>query len=181
MGEEFSATILNSRLPYLFGNEIEYFHSLAEKLTDDSVVVCLGTGPGIMLMALTENNDKNFELVSVDIGDYYSAMKHLEMIGKIDRAGFIVNDSSDEALKWQDESVSVLLVDACHQKTCVEADIKAWWKKVKYNGLVFFHDFIKKEDDNGVEQAINECKTAEWQEIARPGISIVYKKVKADA
>ena len=178
---DFSATILNARLPYLFDGEIEYFHQLAEQLTDDSVVVCLGTGPGIMLMALVEENDKNFDLVSVDIGDYSTAMKHLEVMDKIERAGFIVNDSADEAFNWRDESVDVLLVDACHQYSCVKHDIKAWWKKVRYGGLVFFHDYIKKEPDNGVAEAIAESITDEWEKVTEVGISIVFKKVKKDA
>lgn len=178
---DFSATILNARLPYLFGNEIEYLHELAEHLTDDDVVVCLGTGPGIMLMALTENNNTNFKLTSIDIGDYHSAVAHLDTVNRIDRARFIVADSALSANRYFDETVSVVLVDADHTKEGVLRDIQAWWKKVRYGGLVFFHDYIKKEPDNGVAEAIAESITDEWEKVTEVGISIVFKKVKKDA
>ena len=49
---------------------------------------------------------------------------------------------------------------------------------MKAGGLIFFHDYIRKESDNGVEEAINEHKDENWLEVCRPGISIVYKKIR---
>jgi hypothetical protein len=57
-------------------------------------------------------------------------------------------------------------------------DINAFWSKLKIQGLMFFHDYIKKEEGNGVEEAINEHKNENWEEVCRPGISIVYKKTE---
>ena len=83
---------------------------------------------------------------------------------------------------FENETFELILVDADHSYEAIKEDIKHWWPKLKYGGFIFFHDYIDLEQNgtNGVARAIDEMKTDEWEEIERPGISIVFKKVKRD-
>ena len=83
----------------------------------------------------------------------------------------IRNFSVPAALQFNDESLDfvyvcpilcLVLADACmrncrcmqldaiHQKDAVEADLRAWWPKLKRGGMMAGHDF----DRGGVEQAV---------------------------
>jgi len=167
---------INDRLTYCFGNEIEYFQELGSILNNKNLVVMLGVGPAIMALALLEGATEEFEFWGVDKYNI-TGKDHLEASGFADRMQILEELTWDAAEHFEDNSIDILIVDASHDKDSVDKDIKAWYSKVKQNGIMFFHDFEKLEEVNGVAEAIEENKTLFWQEVSRPGISIVYRKL----
>jgi tRNA A58 N-methylase Trm61 len=181
--DNWSAQILNSHLQYCFGNEIEYLQELSALLPKDAQVLVIGAGPGIMSMALYQGN-QSIILTAVDISEEVIATyyKHLYALPFKVNPMVLIRDSADAAKWFDDESLDLLVVDADHSYKAVKRDIYYWWSKLKFGGTAFFHDYIDLEQNNtnGVARAIGEMETDEWQEIDRPGISIVFRKVQHD-
>ena len=171
----------NAVLPYLFGTEVDYLIQLGKDLPEYSKVVMLGVGPAMMLLALFEERETPIHVWAYDIADVASADAHLAETGKSHWAALTYSDSVTAAQEWEDNAVDVLLIDACHTFECVDRDIQAWWPKVKAGGLLFFHDYVPQPHDNyinGVRAAIEKHRMDDWLEIARPGISIVFRKTR---
>lgn len=178
--ERLTASILNARLPYCFGEEIQYFQHLGSQLKPGAVVVVLGFGPGIMCMSLLEGaNGTPIQLYAVDIQNF-TGVEHLKSDGFEDKVYLIKDLSWNAASRFSAKSVDVLIVDACHDFDCVDRDIRAWWSKVKVGGTVFFHDYEVPAggEPTGVKNAIEKNRKITWEEISRPGISIVYRRTQ---
>jgi hypothetical protein len=62
--------------------------------------------------------------------------------------------SWDMAKNVEDESIDLVYIDACHSYECVKKDIAAWWPKLKYKGIMAFHDY--ENNSYGVKQAVQE-------------------------
>jgi SAM-dependent methyltransferase len=172
-----TATNLNAQLPYLFGNEIQYFNKLGTELLDETVVM-LGVGPALMALALLETAPAGVVLSGYDHADLSSAYAHVRAAELPQEIWFVNEDTAKASDYYFDGSVDLLLVDGDHTYEGVKRDIEAWWSKVKPGGLLFFHDYIKLEDDNGVAEALEACKNENWEEVEKVGISIVYRKIK---
>jgi predicted O-methyltransferase YrrM len=66
-----------------------------------------------------------------------------------------IKATSVEAAKlYEDESLDFVFIDACHQYECVVEDIRAWYPKVKKNGIISGHDY--NDSWPGVVRAVNE-------------------------
>lgn len=177
------ATDLNSRLPYLFGNEIDWFHKTAKGLPEKSQVAVLGAGPGLMCLSLLEGNPTlQIYTVDRDPAVVETFNKHLNAAG-FHVPPFIMDTCHPVLLNLvEDESLDLLVIDADHSFHAVKRDVQHWWRKVKYDGLILFHDYIDIEMNgtNGVARAVGEMEVAGgWQEVEQVGISIVFRKVRA--
>lgn len=60
--------------------------------------------------------------------------------------------SMDASKLYEDKSIDVVFIDACHDYECVKEDITAWLPKVKTGGIISGHDI----DWPGVNKAIHE-------------------------
>lgn len=163
---------LNGRLPYAFGNELDYLRNLATELPNNAKVVMLGVGPAVMMLALYEGNPR-LQFYGVDNRDL-TGKSHLAAAGC--SAAILNMDSAESAKLFPDRSVDLLIIDADHTYEGVVRDIVAWRNKVK--GILFFHDYVPHANDapnNGVARAIADYRKPAWTEIARPGISIVFR------
>lgn len=174
-----TADTLNAKLPYLFGNEVGCLQLLGQMLPEKSVVFMLGIGPAVMALALLEGaGDKELEFVGIEKDDF-TGVVHLAEAGFVGRLKAVKGDSNTAHTIYFDNSIDLLLVDACHTFGCVDKDIKGWWPKLKVGGIAFFHDFMVQHNDapnNGVEQAIRVNKDSTWKEIARVESSILFEK-----
>lgn len=173
-------TELNAALPYFWGNELDYLSDLGTFLPDTANIVMLGIGPAFAACALLEGRGENhWNFVAYDIGLFPTAHQHLKAIDKEYAVTFALSDSADAADDWEAESVDLLIIDADHSYDGVVRDVVAWWSKLRAGGFVFFHDYKKSEHDagNGVAEAIETLSDYfYWEEVDRPGISLVIRK-----
>ena len=76
-----------------------------------------------------------------------------------------VRKASIEAAKdYQDYSVDVVFIDACHEYDCVKEDIAAWYPKVKSGGIISGHDYG--DYCHNVVRAVNESLPKERLEVS---------------
>lgn len=180
---------LIAKLPYVFGSEVEYLRELGKTFTPDTKVLMLGVGPGEMALLLHDGASQTtkeirnvlgdppfmFDFYAVDNSSFDTYISHMTAAGF--RTGLMLNYNTDDIYhEFKDEYFDVVIVDASHTYESVKKDIEHYWFKLKYDGLMLFHDYIKLESDNGVKEAIEASITDEWQEIAQVGISIVFLK-----
>lgn len=178
-----TAKELNRVIPYAFGDELDYLKQLAEDFDDETEVVMLGCGPAIMALAICEVTVPWFTII--DHGDTASAIAHLKAAGHEHEIGYHIAFMKGDSAEWADKLlpdpwIDFLIVDADHSYEGVKRDIEAWWPKVKEGGLVFFHDYEWEEVPTGVKRAVEESRDATWVEVARPGISIVFRKQETE-
>lgn len=167
----------NNILPYLFGNEIDYLEDLAKNYTKYSNVVMLGVGPAMMALALLSGN-RNLVIYGYDTQNF-TGIEHVKRMGYDSQLIVDQGLSWNFAANWQDDSIDLLLVDACHDYDCVNQDIEAWYPKVKQDGVFYFHDFREPDtkDITGVARAISQHRNKfDMVSADYPGISIVLRK-----
>lgn len=62
----------------------------------------------------------------------------------------LVRDSSPAAaVRFDDCSLDFVYIDGDHERAAVEADLAAWWPKVRVGGILAGHDFVCNEEDGG--------------------------------
>jgi hypothetical protein len=75
-------------------------------------------------------------------------------IKPFENAVILRGSTTSMAQSVHDGSCDLVYVDACHSLECVRNDIRAWWPKLKVDGIMAFHDF--ENPDYGVNQAVFE-------------------------
>ena len=66
-----------------------------------------------------------------------------------------VMSSVDGSTRFAKESVELIFVDGNHLYEYVKLDILSWWDKLKFDGVMCFHDY-KAPGHEGVKQAVDE-------------------------
>ena len=87
--------------------------------------------------------------------------------------------SVEAAKQYENNSIDLVWIDAGHSYEEVKEDIKAWYPKVRYGGLIAGHDFAINHDvsRDGVVKAVLEIfkdKPLEIQPMGRAWKSIKY-------
>ncbi len=72
------------------------------------------------------------------------------------RFEFIKDDTISATKKIKDGSLDFVYVDGDHTYDGCYNDLKAWWPKLKEDGLMAGHDYGRKADDFGVPRAIKQ-------------------------
>lgn len=65
----------------------------------------------------------------------------------------IIGDSHDVYTQFKDESIDFLFIDGDHRYEGIAKDLKLWYPKIKYGGVIAGHDYLNAE---GVNRAVNE-------------------------
>lgn len=171
---------VNEFCHYATADELAYLRTLAAALPAGVTVMMLGAGPGVMMMAILENNpDLAGYIVDHDTCQWAEA--HLAGAGLMARTR--IGDSAQAGWEWTGPRLGLLIVDADHSYDGVKRDIEAWLPHVAEGGFVFFHDydasateFADQERYPGVKQAVEEyMRFGRWQEVARAGTAIVFR------
>ena len=66
---------------------------------------------------------------------------NLRACGVLDRVELLGCGSIEAAKMFEDESIDLVFIDACHEMAQVRADIDAWWPKVRVGGKLAGHDY----------------------------------------
>lgn len=120
------------------------------KMSKDCTIVEIGTDLGMNAKNIIRcvSFDKLY-LVDPYFEDYYQTRSGSycykvakNRVGNDKRVTFI-RKTSMEALKYfEDESVDAVYIDGNHRYLFVYNDVKSWYKKVKYGGVIGGHDFF---------------------------------------
>lgn len=81
-------------------------------------------------------------------------------------------DSLSAASLFEDNSIDLVFLDGSHDYLAVKKDLNAWFKKVKDEGILAGHDYLKKHD--GLISAVNEFITKHQLKLLKGGGSIWY-------
>lgn len=136
----------------------QLYKRFVNRLSNNSKIVEVGSWKGkstAFLGVEIINSGKNIELHAVDTwegsgehsNDPYVRTNtlyplFLANIGPVSSVVKIVRKKSTEAAKdYEDESLDIVFIDACHEYECVSEDIAAWLPKVKIGGILAGHDF----------------------------------------
>lgn len=68
----------------------------------------------------------------------------------------ICGETAEVAKQFEDDSVDFVYVDAGHRYCDVQADLAAWWPKLRIGGTMAGDDWCDEDDDHGVRRAVTE-------------------------
>lgn len=179
-----NATDVNTNCHYATATELAYLRTLAAALPAGVTVVMLGAGPGVMMMAILENNPGLVGYI-IDHDTCQWAEAHLDGAGLVARTR--ICDSAQAGHEWTGPKVGLLIIDADHRYEGVKRDCAAWLQHVAPRGYVFFHDydpdgteFADQERYPGVKQMVEELLDdaiyENYQIVAHPGTAIVLQR-----
>jgi predicted O-methyltransferase YrrM len=185
-----TAKQLNSTVQYALEEEIDYLKELSAQM-DHPNIVMIGAGPGILGLAVTENNfGVRLSIVDIDPNPLHYTQVHLLAAGVSPKnIRLITGDSAQAGHMWEDGPIDLLIVDGNHTQEGVARDITAWFEHVSDGGYMFFHDHLEREGGfngsgswglAGVAEAVNAAASADpesWQYVTSVGISVVYRKL----
>ena len=142
--------------------EIEALYTEAAK-GDTRTVVEVGVAFGRSLAYLAQRAPATMRIVGVDVwsehmgGDNLppdvfarqvahgspkqSCEANLRACGVLDRVELLDCGSIEAAKKFEDESIDLVFIDACHEYEPVKADVLAWLPKVRKGGMIAGHDY----------------------------------------
>jgi hypothetical protein len=103
---------------------------------------------------------------------YQAAIKKTSSFS--DRYKLIISDSVEASKTFPEGYFDFIYIDADHSYKAVNADIVAWWPKLKPCGLFYGHDYFFEEKESlsfGVPQAVDEFAVRESQEVRVSGTS----------
>ena len=171
---------VNHMCHYATDEELDWIYRHARTLRPSSMVVMLGVGPGVFLLAMKEARHKLMAFV-VDISQF-AALVYLKDAGWSDNVVAHMGDSTIAGKVWLGGPVGFLIVDTDHTEETTEAEIEAWLPHVVPGGLIFFHDydatgtwFEEQEQYPGVKRAVDRLMS-EYELVTRVGTAIVYRK-----
>jgi hypothetical protein len=150
----------------------QLYSEFVNELKDDSVFVEVGSWKGKSIAYLgveVINSGKKIKCYAVDTWKgspehtddpyvktdrlYSLFMVNMQPVSSVVTA--IRKPSTEAAIDFEDESVDIVFIDACHEYACVKEDIAAWLPKVKKGGIISGHDYYWGE--NGVKKAVDEA------------------------
>lgn len=187
----FDAYELNKLATYATTGELYYVAEAARHINPKTAVM-LGAGPGVFALALYDwyMQDKaklipHLTVVDIKTCEYVHA--HLSaMRVPMDHVKYWIGDSAEEASHWKSGRIGLLIVDADHSTEAVLRDIDAWFPHVAKGGLIFFHDYLERENGftgtdewkkGQVAAAIEQRQYLPWKLETEVGISVVYRKL----
>lgn len=137
------------------------YTKFVETLKDGQKIVEVGSWKGkstAYLAVEVINSGKNIRVDAIDT--WYS---HIEnelynlFLSNMESLLHVVNPIRKESVvaskMYEDNSIEIVFIDACHDYDCIRADISAWYPKVKSGGIIAGHDY---PGWPGVKRAVDE-------------------------
>lgn len=109
-------------------------------------VVEVGTRFGDLANAALETR-RDLELTVVDSWEGQFKDAEAEARNRLTGKAFIIKERSVPAAEAYGGLADMVYIDAAHDMANVDADVRAWWPKVKSGGILSGHDYETKPDD----------------------------------
>lgn len=149
----------------------QLYSEFIKDIPNDSIFVEVGSWKGKSTAYLGVeiiNSGKNIKCYAVDTWE--GSLEHTDdpyvktnrlyplFLANIQQVSSVVSPirkpSVEAAAEFEDGSIDIVFIDACHEYPCVRADIDAWLPKVKKGGIISGHDYYWGE--HGVKKAVDE-------------------------
>jgi predicted O-methyltransferase YrrM len=192
---------------YFYSEDIRFYRWLAGGIRLSGVLVEVGcflgrstcvAGPVIranqVRMICIDNwegsvgDDTHAIAQSIPMRDVFQ--QHLLHFGLSESIDVRTGDSTLSAESFADESVDAVFIDANHAYACVSADIRAWWPKIRREGILSGHDYYHSPQSAphcaGVKEAVDEtfgapdCVTGSCWHVQKPLAAERLKSPGAD-
>lgn len=180
-----NAQELTNAFGYLFGDEVDGLHQLANMLPENPLVINIGAGSGTSGMAFLESRN-DLWLTTVDkrledspLGSLGSELIALSATGLdfLDRYMAINGDSKDVGKLWngddKDSKIDLVFIDGDHRYDGCKGDMDAWLPHIKSGGILAFHDYDK------IACYYKACKNREPTQAERERVLVVPKLRRA--
>jgi predicted O-methyltransferase YrrM len=170
----------------------DLYLSFIHKLTDGSHIIEVGSWKGksaAFLAVEIINSKKNIKFDCIDtwLGEesYYQEDEHVKQkklyelfLSNIEPVKHVIRPirltSAAASKLYQDGSIDIIFIDACHDYESVKEDILYWLPKVKTNGILAGHDYKWL----GVQTAVHEL--LDRKNIVSASQCWVYEKTETD-
>lgn len=116
--------------------------------------ICSANGTAVVGVDWWRKNPGS-NIPPVDFDPFEMFLRNLDACG-VTTFSALRETSTDGARFFADNSIDLVFIDADHSEECVTADIKAWWPKVKWGGILAGHDY-ENGDDPGVKAAVDKA------------------------
>ncbi|MBW7943326.1 MAG: class I SAM-dependent methyltransferase [Candidatus Kuenenia stuttgartiensis] len=172
-------------------NEAEVLYEMAQSISENSVIVEIGSYRGRSTVAL------GLGALSGNGNRVYAIDPHLEFIGALGgafgpvdqeilyknlsdaRVGKIVQvvslPSVSVSRAWEQKNIGLLWVDGDHRYTAVKADYLAWSPYLVEGGWILFHDSFMDDVKRLIDEVVQRSEVVFAKQVGQIGI---YKYMK---
>jgi predicted O-methyltransferase YrrM len=164
-------------------SDVELIKKIVRELPDNPVCINIGAGMGTSALAMLEaRQDSTVYSIDKDI-DSISYERNIIRDAELEfRYNGILNLSQLVGVKWVEYSADFVFVDGGHTYEECYDDALVWYKALKYNGIMAFHDYESRiKVLESVKRAVDDVvKVLNLKFVVRRGTMIVFRKVAED-
>lgn len=161
----------------------QFYDRIAEQMPDNCKVAEIGVADGESALYLAwklNQLGKNFTLYMVDNLDYGGYIQLCKIYENIIASGLggnikvVPKDSIEASKDFNDGELDFLFLDSSHEYQETKDSIKAWYPKIKDEGIFSGHDFHLYE---GVRHAVGELIPTHFKRTDIPDREFDYEQV----
>lgn len=160
-------------------SDVELIKKTVRGLPENPLCINIGAGMGTSSLSMLEARHDS-TVISVDIDDcpYESQVMQETGFCNTNRYKFIKQESQEFGRNFERETVDFVFIDGGHKyEECYE-DALVWYKALKPNGIMAFHDYESPMLEN-VKRAVDDvAKVLKLGFVVRRGTLVVYRKVE---
>lgn len=143
----------------------EFYDTIADTLPEISTIAEVGLGDGVSSIFLAErllNRSKEFTFHLIDSLAYggtdqlCTIMGHLKAAKLLGDVELLPQDSLNASTRFPDNHFDFVFIDASHRYEPTKADIRLWYPKIRWGGILAGHDYHSTEPGTDVKRAVNE-------------------------